>query len=213
MIETLLGTWILNKIFRPMQQYIIMGFLLLGNLIFGKYSSLFLSKDFNSLFTRNVLFTGIPFFLLGKWLSVYKNIIKKHLIQLLVITTIVFGIEFLSTTKGILISTGNIYISNILLGGELIIISLYLNDIFSPTPLSRWLAIIGKKYSLYIYIFHVAIISTVNFLIEKYTISLEKLSYKIGYSFLILFCSFVAADIFVKVKNIICAKTNKSNMK
>lgn len=58
--------------------------LLLGDLVFGKYSLLLLGREFPFVCVRNFLFVGIPYFMLGVW-------IKKNIAKLLSINKMPYG--------------------------------------------------------------------------------------------------------------------------
>lgn len=47
--------------------------LLMGDLLFGKYSILLLGKEFPFVYVRNFLFVGIPYFMLGIWCKMHLD--------------------------------------------------------------------------------------------------------------------------------------------
>ena len=51
--------------------------LLLTDLILGKYSLLFLDREFPVIYVRNFLFVGLPYFALGACLKKYSDKISK----------------------------------------------------------------------------------------------------------------------------------------
>ena len=44
-------------------------FLLLGDLVLGKYSLLLLNREFPFVYVRNFLFVGLPYFMIGVWIK------------------------------------------------------------------------------------------------------------------------------------------------
>ena len=53
--------------------YLLSPFLLMGDLILGKYSLLFFGREFPYIIVRNFLFVGIPYFCIGMWFSEHKR--------------------------------------------------------------------------------------------------------------------------------------------
>lgn len=51
--------------------------LLLGDLIFGKYSLFLLGKEFPFVYVRNFLFVGIPYFMIGVWCKMHFDKLLK----------------------------------------------------------------------------------------------------------------------------------------
>lgn len=69
------------KLWKPMMA--ITPFLLLGDLLFGKYCLLFFHREFPYVFVRNFLFVSLPYFMIGIWM-------KRHINRLLSINRYVY---------------------------------------------------------------------------------------------------------------------------
>lgn len=143
---------------------IITAILLTGNLVLGKYSCIFLGKSMESYISRNFLFTGIPFYLLGYMLATKKNQINEINIYKMrcgMLVCLIFSI----IEKCILSSIGesnkgDLYIMSIVLA---IVSFIYVLCINTPKRkkeeyIGKIIAKIGNKYTLLIYIMHPAII-------------------------------------------------------
>ena len=130
--------------------FVLIPLLLITCLLFGKYSFV-ISASFPLMYSRNFLFTGLPFFLIGILCSKYeqKINISRTLFSLVILSFLVVFVEnnFLLYEEYRLI--GDIYINSIF-------ISLLLFLIFITIPLKRdnLFSKIGRKDSLYIYILH-----------------------------------------------------------
>lgn len=140
-------------------------FLLFGNLIFGKYSYLILGKSMEPYVSRNFLFTGIPFYLLGYLISKKSgnvSIINKYGARFFI--PILLILSFLSVVEKSILSligessTGDIYITSIMLVVTLFLYALYINDSTKKNRGKNVFAKIGNKYTLLIYIMHPIII-------------------------------------------------------
>ncbi len=146
--------------------YWITPLLLLTGLAFGKYALLLFHRKFSAVLSRNFLFEGIPYFCIGcmiRDLSLKKGPIfpiadarrKKRflfLIGLLAITSLSEGF-FLSMIK--MTASGDRYISSIFLSIAVFVFALSTEEREpAPSKLLNALSIIGRKYSLWIYILH-----------------------------------------------------------
>lgn len=130
--------------------FVLIPILLVSCLLLGKYSFV-ISASFPLMYSRNFLFTGFPFFLLGMLFSKYEQRIDigRILLPFVIISFFVFFIEnkFLLHEEYRLI--GDIYINTIF-------ISLIFFQLFISFPLKQdnLFSKIGRKDSLYIYILH-----------------------------------------------------------
>ena len=140
--------------------YFLTPFLLIIDLIYGKYSLLLLHREIPYIQIRNFLFVGIPYFCIGKFINenVYTKIKEKNNVKY-----IFFIIIFIITTifeRRILISfnisaTREHYISSTFLA---IVLFIYFLIYKRESKLKSFIARIGRDYSTLIYIIHPVII-------------------------------------------------------
>lgn len=136
--------------------FFITPFLLMTDLIFGKYSCVLLGVEFPVFYVRNFLFVGIPYIIIG---MLIRNLEKKKIyiykwipifgILVFTLTTILekymLEINALDTTR-------DHYISTTLLATSVFI---YFSQFYTiRTGISNILVKIGRDYSLGIYVLH-----------------------------------------------------------
>ena len=119
--------------------------LLLTGLLIGKYSDILLGCYFPPNYTRNFLFTGLPFFTLGMLIKKTKQIPNIYIAGALCIVFYILGIiEFPSFED-----LGMYWVSTIFLSLSIFILFINIiqvkDNIFSKT---------GREDSLYIYLLH-----------------------------------------------------------
>ncbi len=120
---------------------------LILSVAFGKYSTMLFGIDIKYQIVRNFLFTGIPFFCIGMYIKVRGPQVSRSVLSWMIlifcITSVIEG--FCTIGDG----SGDLYFSSPFLA---ILLLLYVtnNSSVKSTRMSEW----GKKYSLYIYIFH-----------------------------------------------------------
>lgn len=181
----ILVKWINLRHISSMPLLIISILLLLGNLILGKYSYCIFGQSMESYISRNFLFTGIPFYLLGYLISKKNGIVpiknKAEARFFMLVFLILYVIE-----KGTLSlvgesNTGDIYIMSIVLAITIFLYTLYINAPATKNNIKGLIANIGNNYTLLIYIMHPAIIQ-----LMKTTLGLEKcLNMKLLFSILV----------------------------
>ena len=125
--------------------------LLAADIVFGKYSLLVFDHEFPYVYVRNFLCVGIPYFCIGLFIREkcnFKNC-NKYLLKVLII---VFGLTGLAERYCLvnagLNATRDHYISTTLLA-----VCLFIYAINSNWN-NKYLAVIGKKYSTWLYIVH-----------------------------------------------------------
>lgn len=126
-------------------------FLLIGNYILSFFSKFWLY--------RNFLFTSLPYFLLGMYIYKYNKSIfalfkKKTLVYIFVIGLILQCLE-VSLYK----YWGLIYVRDHYLMTSLLSIMIFCYALVVKVKKENVLSVIGKKYSAYIYILHIFILS------------------------------------------------------
>lgn len=124
--------------------------LLISNLILGSYCNLFFYRNISLSYTRNFLFTGIPFFFIG--VNIRDK--KLHAANLsILILGIIFSIssilEYYFIKEYIGISNQEVFITTIL--GCTLIFSYCISN---KEKFKNCIAYIGSEYSLIIYVVH-----------------------------------------------------------
>lgn len=139
--------------------YILVSFLLLGDLVLGKYSLLLLHQEFPYIIVRNWLFVGLPYFTIGMWLKEHLEYVetkarKNKLFAIISVTTITTLIERYMLVTNNLNPTRDHYLSTTFLA-----ISVFLFFLFYISPKKSMLSRIGKQDSTWIYILHPILIT------------------------------------------------------
>lgn len=132
-----------------------MPILLITALMIGKYSEIIFDNSFPANYTRNFLFTGLPFFTLGMIIKKAKQLPN---IYITIISCVVFYV--LGFFEALYIkSLGDLYASTIFLSLSIFILFINIkqvkDNIFSKT---------GREYSLYIYLLHFIIATGITIL-------------------------------------------------
>lgn len=123
--------------------------LLIADLVFGKYSLLVFHQEFPYILVRNFLCVGIPYFCIGGMIREKKwNVDKKILITLLIYFALTSIAERYVLVNVGLNATRDHYISTTFLA-----ICLFLYALKSDWK-NDCLAVIGRKYSTWLYIVH-----------------------------------------------------------
>lgn len=127
--------------------------LLLGDLMFGKYSLLLFNKEFPYVFVRNFMFVGIPYFLLGVWMK--KNIAKLQTVNKYIYSggVILFSITSI-IEKTFLLYIGKCPIREHYLSTTFLATCLFLFFMSFKNERASRISQMGERESLYIYIFH-----------------------------------------------------------
>lgn len=143
--------------------YTLIPILLLGDLMFGKYSIVLWEREFPSILVRNFLFVGVPYFSIG--LLIRDGVggkIKKRILGILII---VFSLTTL-LERFILVSinmnaTRDHYLSTTFLAITVFLFSL---------KCAGWnghISVIGRKYSTWLYILHPIFITGIGMVMKK----------------------------------------------
>lgn len=148
---------------------------LLGNLIFGKYSILVFGKEFPVYLTRNYLFVGLPYFLIGALIK-QKIIDRKvfnwrglnpYMVILFILTTLIERWLLVNFSVN---ATRDDYLSTTFLAIALfgLFFSYHYDDCKSNEKKVRiMLAEIGRYYSSWIYILHPIFITVIVDIVSK----------------------------------------------
>lgn len=133
-------------------------------LLFGKYSMLFCKTKFEYYIARNFLFDGLPYFSLGNFFAAQKDNIKKInnsiliLISLLGYVGVIFEKKMLQFS-GVYIESHHYFFSTAIMIG---IFAFVINN-----NGGLFLAQLGKKYSLIIYLIHLYFVDFIEIGLNK----------------------------------------------
>lgn len=151
-------------------------FLLVIDLIFGKYSLVIWNREFPLFCIRNFIFVGLPYFLIGICIKYSKyEIENKILVFLIVLFSMTTLLERFVLIKNNVNATRDHYISTTFL--VIVLFLFFSKDYWNNCNNFSWLKDIGKNYSTGIYIIHPIIISILNALFVNEFQSTEKILY------------------------------------
>lgn len=142
--------------------YIAAPILLLGDLVFGKYSLLLLHREFPSILVRNWLFVGLPYFTIGMWIhSNHTRIQKKMRGCAKVKICLLIGLTAITTLleRWLLVSTNLNPARDHYLSTTFLAIAVFLFFLFFVDGGESRISRIGRRGSAWIYILHPIFIS------------------------------------------------------
>jgi len=138
-------------------------FLLMGDLILGKYSILLLGREFPYILVRNFLFVGIPYFCIGRLIrnGFGKRVGKKVLTILLITFSATSLLERFALVNFNANGIRDHYISTTFLAVTVFLFVLKCHGN------NKILASIGRKYSTWLYILHPIFIICIDAIAHK----------------------------------------------
>jgi surface polysaccharide O-acyltransferase-like enzyme len=157
-IYVLLVVFLFEKFWPRQKLYPLIPLLILGNLILGTYAPVLLGQSIKNLVTRNFLFIGLPFFLIGD--LIYTRQIKVKATTAMILS-LLFGL--VATVEGVLLNAfeingpGEYYFGNTFSAVFAFLFTLQYTP-KSNTPYHQALYYIGAKLSTNIYILHPMVI-------------------------------------------------------
>ncbi len=148
----LIFVYLFEKIGNREKLYPLVPFLLLINLVLGSYSKVIFGREVPLSLSRNSLFVGLPFFLIGDYLSSTNLKVRmKHLIALMGLFAITSFAEFEVMNKIHMYTTEDLFVSTIFLA-----ICMFVFARQKPGRMENWtlqlLCFVGEKLSTSIYI-------------------------------------------------------------
>lgn len=198
---------VINKHHRWKMLYWITPFLLLADLVFGKYSLILWGREPSaSFYVRNFLFVGLPFFAIGTMIKrnihsiliwanknrCYKQILLVGGIVLFTITT--YLERYWLLWKG-LCGAREHYLSNTLLA-----ICIFLFFLSQKDTKRSWFSEIGEKDSLYIYIFHPLFMYICAVIVKKVSLEILETTYLYTAPFVVLITTIIFTKCLRKLK-------------
>lgn len=148
--------------------------LLIGDLVFGKYSLLLIGKEYPFVYVRNFLFVGIPYFMLGIWY-------KKNFGKLLKINRFIYGggiILFTLTSiveKTFLLDLGKSAMREHYLSTTFLATCLFMFVLSFKNVHGSKVSQLGERESLYVYVFHPLFVMTLPMIIKRIPINLSSI--------------------------------------
>ena len=150
-------------------------FFLIPLLLFGNYILSFFPKFW---LYRNFLFTSLPYFLLGMYLYKKRDVLatlfrsKNHCILFIILGILLQCIEiYLYKCYNL------IYVRDHYLMTPLLVVMIFSYVLFVNLQKENIISVIGKRYSAYIYILHIFVLSHYDSLISYFNIENSCLSY------------------------------------
>ena len=169
-------------------------FLLLVDLCFGKYSIVCWGREFNWLYIRNFLFVGLPYVLIGALVRKYERTANKISGFLTLGGVILFSLTSF-VEREILIYYGMNAVREHYLSTTFLALSMFLTFLNFKSCNISTLSEIGRKDSLYIYVYHIMVASFMGIAIKHSHIPLLIQAYNIFAPIFVL----AATIIFVRI--------------
>ena len=195
LLYVLIILYFVTKKIKIERLFILIPILLSSYIVIQMIASVFNIDGWDYIYVRNFLFTGIPFVLLGKYLSLKKINLsnKKHLILIVVFV-------LLNIIEMIISNIINYkFIPELFLTGIFLAILVFTYFLNINAKNDNFLVVIGKKYSMYIYIFHVLIVFFVTKFIDIFN---SQMIQNIGYNllpFIVYFFSLIISILMSKI--------------
>lgn len=196
-IYTLIAVWVICKLKLLKPLYSIIPILLSVSVFGGLYSHLILdSIQIPLMCTRNFLFVGIPYFLIGMLINKYdRQIFKSNTIIWIgfFMSIVLSACEYIINPRALGFGSGDLYLTT-----APMTISIFLLAISIKQTKDNILSKIGRDYSLYIYIFHLFIMMILGKLCSLFLTENTHLYdfYKWSYSILVFLCAIIGSILF-----------------
>lgn len=153
--------------FNCKHKFLSIPFLLIFDLIAGKYSLLIFGKEFPYYLTRNFLFSALPFFLTGEFINQRLTVLKR-MNKIIYLIIAVFGLVMSLIEHNILFALHcetmrSQYFGTSIYSVGLFIYAVCAEDSKIGARIARW----GRLYSLPLYIVHPMIIKIINLVFDE----------------------------------------------
>lgn len=159
LIYTYIVFFVFEKLKITKKMYILIPVLFLAGVALKEISTLNiipLEIICNGYFCRNFLFIGIPFFLLGHYIRANEEkIVNKFSDTVLVIMFVLGSAEAIALNLWYL--SKSVYIGSFVAVFALFVFTIKNEDKIRNSSLALKVALLGEKYSLYIYILHILV--------------------------------------------------------
>lgn len=157
-LYVLLIIYFFEKKWNRQKLYPIVPFLLIADLVFGKYSLLLFGQSIPYVYVRNFICVGLPYFLIGDW--IYTRNIKTKPNKALIF---IFLFSFTTLAERFLLGAFSVnaerdhYISTTFLAVFVFLLAIQHKNMYKNKALST-LSYIGANFSTSIYILHPIVI-------------------------------------------------------
>jgi hypothetical protein len=176
--------------------YMSVPILLLMNLVLDCYSVALFRHSFPIYYARNFLLVGMPFTLIGKYLSENKCEMIKTTWGGVVLFSTTSILEMLTLKHFEVLATSDLYLSSIFLS-----ISLFLLFVSheGKSDTEMFLAKLGREYSLSLYIYHIVFTSLCKYFYIRIPFETIQHIYIFTFPLIVLLATFLLGFIFRKV--------------
>ena len=210
-LYVLIFVYLLNKIFPKYFSKILLiatPFLLLTDLIFGKYSLLLFQREYPYIFVRNFLCVGIPYFTVGYYLRKHREDIEEFIQKRFLLVSLILIFTFTTILEKYLLNhfevsaTREHYISTTFL-------SIFVFLIFTRNYWNGKMSFlygVGRSYSSYIYIVHPIIIMVLDIIVRRLPIHNF---YMYCRPFAVFFVSLLICILYIKIRTVFSNKCRK----
>ncbi len=194
---------------------IVIAALLICDLIFGRYSVALMGAEFPVIYVRNFIFVGIPYFFIGgMFCSVQPGNLRCGN-ALLIALTVLFtaGSLFEKNILEILniASSREHYLSTTFLAITVFALALK-NPASDSTGFWAFLANLGRRYSLAIYIIHPIFRDVIGGITGRLGTTVENAYFCVA-PVVVFFASLVFAVIYYKIKGLVCGSLARREYK
>ena len=168
LLVTLIFVAVWRRFFDRKRLYVLVPLLLISNLLLGAYSMPVLGRQFGMEYSRNALFTILPFFLMGDMLYVYRDKLKISTgvwYILLVLSLLSVQVESSVLEKSFSEASSDLYFSTIISSVALLMLASSGFGIRRVSGIVELFAGLGRKYSTRLYILHTMVVQIAQSLI------------------------------------------------
>ena len=183
----------------------------LSCVLLGAYAPIIVGHNVECTKVRNYFFMGLPMLLFGYCIGQKKTVIKEKITPKYSVLLLCLGLVIMPLEHFILKQFDLLGILGYYLGAYLVIFASFCLAISKQdTVKESWLSVIGRKYSMWIYLIHVWVLDLL-YIVWPKNHNMEKLFSFIG--FIVVFgCSFLMAVGIEKVIKCLKYKRNKLKM-
>lgn len=157
LLVTMIFVAVWRRFFDRKRLYVLIPLLLISNLLLGAYSMPVLGQQFKMEYSRNALFTILPFFLMGDILYVYRDRLKfsaSGWCVLLVLSLLSVQLERIVLEEVFSEASVDLYFSTIISSVALLMLAVSDFGGKSAPGTAEFFARLGRKYSTGLYILH-----------------------------------------------------------
>lgn len=184
--------------------YALIPVLLVIHILFGTYSLAFSELKLDLVYFRNWIFTGLPFFFLGAFINEYYSSNKFKIPDFALYTgAVIFTITTVLESRFL---CDYMNLQELYLSTPFLALTLFLLAVKPPTDRTlncrtvNFLAMLGREYSLYIYILQIIVVLVIERSLEYFSSALKSIFY-FTMPVLIMLSTLVLSIAYVKLKS------------